>query len=75
MQLNIAFLLILFSIQLNAQNSNINIPGKRTPAKAINLQYWKYHAGDSIKWAKEDYNDGHWNTIDINKPVKTPAVK
>jgi signal transduction histidine kinase len=75
MQLKITFLLIFFSIQLNAQNSNINIPGKRTPAKAINLQYWKYHAGDSIKWAKEDYNDNHWNTIDINKPVKSSELK
>ncbi|MGI8599927.1 MAG: hypothetical protein ACR2KB_11805 [Chitinophagaceae bacterium] len=75
MQLKVTFLLILFSIQLNAQNSNVNIPGKRTPAKAINLQYWKYHAGDSIKWAKEDYNDGHWNTIDINKPVKSSELK
>ena len=25
--------------------------------------YWKYHAGDSLAWAKKDYDDRRWKTV------------
>jgi signal transduction histidine kinase len=33
------------------------------------LVHWKYRAGDSLEWAKQDFNDSAWDTINIGLPM------
>lgn len=30
---------------------------------------WKLHTGDNAEWAAPDYNDRHWNTLNLNQPA------
>jgi hypothetical protein len=30
---------------------------------------WKFHTGDNMAWAQEDFDDSGWKSIDLTKPV------
>jgi hypothetical protein len=30
---------------------------------------WKFHTGDDIAWAQQDFDDSHWRSIDVTPPA------
>lgn len=43
---------------------------ERMPPQGILLDRgWKWHAGDDADWAKTQFNDRHWKTIDPTKDI------
>ena len=36
---------------------------------------WVFQAGDSAAWAKKEYNDAHWQTVDTNFDVDSLREK
>ncbi len=65
----IVFFLLFLSIPIFAQKSD-TIRIDSLPAKNIRLDKgWKWHAGDNADWAKKDFDDSAWDTINLKKPI------
>lgn len=69
-------LLLLFSLNTLAQKRGVPLPVEvfridSLPAKGILLDKgWKWHAGDNPDFAKPDFDDSAWESIDPTKPIK-----
>jgi len=36
---------------------------------------WKFHTGDDLAWAEQDYDDSSWGTIDVTPPAGSENVE
>lgn len=62
-------ILLLFSIAAHAQNST-QIFIQQLPQSGILLDKdWRFQAGDNPEWAKLEFDDSHWQAIDLTKDI------
>ena len=76
-------LLLLFSLTAGLQGQDT----KAAPAGAVQLEAtlgdgtvelsgpWKFHVGDDLAWAQQDYDDSSWGTIDVTPPAGSENVE
>ena len=68
---NLIALLLFLSLQAFAQKSEV-LRIDSIPAKGILLDKgWKWHAGDNPDFAKADFDDSKWESIDPTKDIKS----
>ena len=71
-------LLLLFGLTAGMHGEN---PTANPPAGTAQLEAtlgdatvelsgpWKFHVGDDLSWAREDFDDSSWGTIDVTPPA------
>jgi hypothetical protein len=63
------FLLLFFSLQSVAQKSDV-FHIDSLPSNGVLLDKgWKWHPGDNPEWAKIDFDDSAWASIDPTKEI------
>jgi two-component system, NtrC family, sensor kinase len=69
------YFLLVFSFPAFAQKGEV-FTIDSLPKNGILLQYgWKYKNGDNVEWARSDFDDTSWKTIDPTKDIsKLPEV-
>ena len=66
----LAFFLLFFSTLALGQNSAVfRIDSLPTEGVLLN-KGWKFHTGDNPEWAKTDFVDSAWESIDPTKDIK-----
>ncbi len=64
------FRLLFFSDVFSQNAAPTAIDVTHIPAEGLLLNNgWKFHAGDNLGWAKNDYKDSSWNIIDPTKDI------
>lgn len=66
---------LLFSVTLLAQKgSEFTIDS--LPTEGVLLKNWKWHAGDNPEWAKVDFDDSSWESVNPTlNHIKIPQVR
>ena len=67
----LSFLLLLLSLQALAQKGPVFIIDSLPKQGIVLDQGWKWHAGDDLAWAKPDFDDSNWASIDPTKDINT----
>jgi serine phosphatase RsbU (regulator of sigma subunit) len=64
---NIFFIVILINGSIvSGQKTDKSLVSIITDTTPVSLKkVWKYHQGDNVEWAKYDFNDVDWDTLDI----------
>jgi len=71
----LVFLLIKSCSPLLAQESVLQIDSL-PPNGVLLKEGWKFHAGDNPNWAKTDFDDSAWETIDPTKDLgESPQIR
>ncbi|MCB9360814.1 MAG: SpoIIE family protein phosphatase [Flavobacteriales bacterium] len=65
---NIFFIVILINSSIvSGQKTDKSLVSIITDTTPVSLKkVWKYHQGDNVEWAKYDFNDVDWDTLDID---------
>jgi two-component system, NtrC family, sensor kinase len=66
-------LILFFSVPVchSQISSNDTVRLTKLPPEGILLDKgWKFHSGDDFAWAKPDFNDGDWQTIDPSLDIR-----
>ena len=65
----ILLLLLLFPISIFAQQREV-FRIDSLPQKGILFNKgWKWYAGDNLEWAKPEFDDAKWESIDPTKDI------
>lgn len=74
-------LLLLYGDPINAQGTGVEPAAKGGAEASVTLGRsaadlfgpWHFHTGDDPAWAQPDFDDSHWETVDLHSPDDGPA--